>query len=626
MTVYGGAIRDKVGNVDDQRRGDEAEDDIRPTLTVTLAGDATGNLGQKTVDVTIESSEELSNATITVHTVDSDGNLVASGSVSTEGDKAKDTWTGTLSRKMGEFLLTIKGTDRAGNTTTLKGKEDTAKSFGDAGLVAAIDNSLKDATFSLNPKAGKDTETESSNPFAIITFGEEAKEIDGYNEITLTAVTLNGEDVMGQVERASDTVFNIALFDLSVGSHELKYTAMDPAGNSDSATLAFKVNERSPYKVALRPGWNLISVPANPADSMLSAVMGDNAADQVVAYQDGEWLSAVKSDDGTWSGTLEDVMAGYGYWVATRTFQALEVSIPEANPGDSLLPTANVVEGWNLLGVMDPGQTAVPSGDLVVWRHYRQHGRRAVREGLLLRADVVGCLRVRPARPHLGEGQQRRHRLCGERLRLLALRRRGGDAGPVAASKGGGRPSGARPSREHASPGLGDGHRGAPPPHSGGGALCCGCVGEATPHPAWRKRQAPLSPSRGEGRASRPPPNPLAHAVGEGRLARSAKLGEGATALLRAPSPPSGGPGRSNPLAHGVGEGRLARSAKRGEGLPHRRRGRQEPQAGIPPHPPTAADAWRDVTPHPAWRKRQAPLSPSRGEGRASPPREPPPQ
>ena len=375
VTIYGGAIVDNVGNTEDSRTSDEADDGIRPELTVTLEGDATANLGTKKVDITIQSSEELGSASAKVYTIgtkaDPDDNtktvpaLIASTpDVDLDKDKAGDTWTGEISRRAGEYVIVVKGTDKAGNFLELKGKEITAKSYDDIGQLAVIDNVLDDAEFELNPKAGKPTETESMNPFAIIEFKDEAGEKDSYDKITLNSITLNGEDVMGQVERASDTVFNIALFDLSVGSHELKYTATDPAGNTDSATFSFKVNERSPYEVALRPGWNLISVPASPADTMLSAVMGDNAADQVVAYQDGEWLSAVKSDDGTWSGTLTDVMAGYGYWVSTRTFQALEVSIPEANPGDSLLPTASVVEGWNLLGVMDPGQVAVPSGDV----------------------------------------------------------------------------------------------------------------------------------------------------------------------------------------------------------------------------------------------------------------------
>lgn len=362
VTVYGGALRDSIDNVEDGRETKEAVDGILPTLTVTLAGDAGGVLAQREIALTIDSSEPLDGATATLAEVNDKGEVTGKTQiVSLDGSKGTSSRTGTIKAQAGVWILKVTGTDEAKNTRTLEA--DDLAGYKEMGLRVVFDNAIDETpAVQIRPEAGgKSNETESPNPFAVITFAKEAEEKDGFDEITLTSLTVDGEDKMGDVERGSDTEFNLALFDLAVGAHELAYTASDPAGNSRSYTWAFEVLERSRYAIALRPGWNLVSVPDHPADKALAAVMGDNPATQVVAYQEGEWLSAVKSDDGTWAGTLGEIVAGYGYWVETRTFQALEVAIPEADPGDSLLPTVAVVEGWNLLGVMDPSQADPPA-------------------------------------------------------------------------------------------------------------------------------------------------------------------------------------------------------------------------------------------------------------------------
>ena len=84
----------------------------------------------------------------------------------------------------------------------------------------------------------------------------------------------------------------------------------------------------------------------------------------VLAYQDEEWLTAV-NDQGTWRGTLTEIVGGYGYWVQTTAFESISTLIPETDTS-SVLPTARVIKGWNLLGVVDVQQAAAgkaPSGN-----------------------------------------------------------------------------------------------------------------------------------------------------------------------------------------------------------------------------------------------------------------------
>ena len=224
-------------------------------------------------------------------------------------------------------------------------------------------------------------QTESSNPFITIDFalerGEyEKDEVDGeqvtiknfpadsHSAVEIVSITLNGSDVSGNVSAVSNRKYTLGAQDLATGSYELKVTGRDDVGNEVSDTYDFDVVARKAYRVSLTPGWNLVSVPGTPLDSSVQAVMGDTMqATIVLAYQDDAWLTAV-NDNGTWRGTLTDIVGGYGYWVQTTAFESISALIPETDTS-SVLPTASVIAGWNLLGVVDVQQNGfgkAPSG------------------------------------------------------------------------------------------------------------------------------------------------------------------------------------------------------------------------------------------------------------------------
>ena len=194
----------------------------------------------------------------------------------------------------------------------------------------------------------------------------------------IVSITLNGNSVADRVSDVSSNKYTVGLRNLSDGSYELKVTGRDDVGNETSASYKFTKAPREPYEINLTPGWNLVSVPGTPLDSSINAVMGStNDAGIVLAYQDDEWLTAV-NDQGTWRGTLTDIVGGYGYWVQTTAFETISTLIPETDTS-SVLPTARVIMGWNLLGVVDVQQNDAgdpPSGsgdpddylDNVEWR------------------------------------------------------------------------------------------------------------------------------------------------------------------------------------------------------------------------------------------------------------------
>ena len=153
--------------------------------------------------------------------------------------------------------------------------------------------------------------------------------------------------------------FSLALSRQELGDYEVEYEAVDDAGNEVDGDYTFSVVPRAPYKVALVPGWNLVSLPGTPLDQNIESVMVATSASAVLGYRQGNWESAIRTEaeDGTssWQGSLTSMEGGYGYWIQTDQFESIETLIPEVDPA-STLPTVPVAGGWNLLGVIDVRQ------------------------------------------------------------------------------------------------------------------------------------------------------------------------------------------------------------------------------------------------------------------------------
>ena len=249
-----------------------------------------------------------------------------------------------------------------------------AKELDDAGLLIEIDNVFNAGSGgtqmspeeSVTPRSGDDDKkTESPNPFIHINFTGENVEYglgdykDSHGTVTITEIKLNDEDATDQLSRVDKDEFSVVLRDLAVGKHTLTYTAEDDAGNEYSdGEFKFEVLQRKPYKVNVNPGWNLISLPGAPENTAIADVLADTEfLTPVLAYQNGDWLTARRTDDNGWDGSLTDIEAGYGYWVHAQTFETVETLLTEIDPA-SVPPTVPVARGWNLLGVIDVDQRA----------------------------------------------------------------------------------------------------------------------------------------------------------------------------------------------------------------------------------------------------------------------------
>ena len=267
------------------------------------------------------------------------------------------------------------------------------------GFLLEIDNELEAAEIEVLPSTdpGEVTnETESMNPYIQITFSEQdeygfvgtcpdedgdegdtvpcparkadigggdSARTDSHRGVTVSALTLNGEDMLAELVDVEPYKYVLAVTGLAIGEYEIVYTASDDVGNEvEDVDFTFDVLERQPYEIELQPGWNLISVPGDPFNPAVGNVIGaDLKTDTVLGYQSGEWVTSVRNDDGRWQGTLTDIQGGYGYWVRTTVVETIETVIPPTLP-TSVLPTVPIISGWNLVGVVDAAQRSPGDG------------------------------------------------------------------------------------------------------------------------------------------------------------------------------------------------------------------------------------------------------------------------
>ncbi len=387
-----GEIEDRAGN-DSEDFDDNAEDRIAPTLTIDVAGDVSTSgraLTQDEVTVSVASGERLRSLPMVYLyklTPHANGAEIGSAMRATDLDNTgANAWQtsfdiGDVGDEGAVAVITVMAEDRKTNTAKAGGgmltpgetlSEDDIDDLDAAGLLVEFDNSVDAADSDMtmiSPAMGDGLVTQSSSPFITLQFTESSEHhLDSYSSVAFNSIMVGGMDVSHLVVSQGSGKFDVALSGLSVGDHELEYEVMDAAGNTQEGSVDFEVEARAAYTIDLTPGWNLVSLPSNPADTSLAGVFGDDhAIDRVLGYIDGEWVSAVRNEEShMWDGTLTDIVAGYGYFVHAAGFTELSTMIPESNPTASL-PVVQVVQGWNLLGVVDFEQssagTVVTSAD-----------------------------------------------------------------------------------------------------------------------------------------------------------------------------------------------------------------------------------------------------------------------
>jgi hypothetical protein len=338
-----GAISDKAGNSrTSSATTPTAVDGIAPTVVVSV----TPNLHKTTVKIEVSSNEPLlTSPTIRVNAT----TLAAPSLVATNTFQLTHT-TATAGQK------TVKVTvqDTSGNSST-KGS-DTATATG--AILFEIDNALPAPTSTSPANSGS---VYSTSPFFTIDWTSEGSDYgtgDTHKKVTLTKVTLDGTDVLALMSTADNINFILATSSLALGVHTVVFNAKDDAGNvlATDVTSKFTVKVRPPFDVILKPGWNLISIPSDPADPAINSVISStHPIDTVLAYDaaNSVWQTASRdAATGKLAGSLTQVNSSRALWVHTSSFQKLAVTLSTPMVEGAVLPSVSLQAGWNMVSVV----------------------------------------------------------------------------------------------------------------------------------------------------------------------------------------------------------------------------------------------------------------------------------
>jgi hypothetical protein len=246
-----------------------------------------------------------------------------------------------------------------------------------AAQVIEVDTAAPGITF--DPADG--TSTEDATPFVSVIFDDDEYAGDTHKTVTLTKATLTdpdgaitdllamddiGDGFGGMATADNITYIYTPAAELALGQYTVTASGTDEAGNTKSlVTGKFTVKARALTTIALRPGWNLISLPNDAASAAINDVINVSAVDTVLTYDptvSGGWLTAVRDAEGNLAGPLSSIDSTRAYWVHTTTFQSLKVDIPGLAGGAEALPPALVlIKGWNLVPVisLDKSITAI---------------------------------------------------------------------------------------------------------------------------------------------------------------------------------------------------------------------------------------------------------------------------
>jgi hypothetical protein len=350
VVAINGTVQDLAGN-NTASGSATAADGLAPVLTVVQSGGATSNptgLTKSTIVVTVSSDEDLQGPpAITVTDLTGPATVAAfNGALAVS--QGSNSWALTLTvagSAAGNRAVSVAAVDTAGNAAT-SGKVTTKTYVLDLAVAASV--STPGAT------------TSQSNPFFTTAFTADQ------STLTVTSATLDAVDVTADVIASADakTFFYQPTTALTNAAHKYIVKVEDAAGNKATVTTTTTKADRTDYVVELFAGWNSVSLPSNPLDTGVDAVLSNAGIKQVVAYDATTpaqpWRIASKVDAGAYSSQttpgLSTVTTGTGYWIETSDFEDQTVALEgptgpgDARPGLTTIATGN---GWNLVGVVD---------------------------------------------------------------------------------------------------------------------------------------------------------------------------------------------------------------------------------------------------------------------------------
>jgi len=366
-------LKDKAGNSVATLTGSKgitAIDDLSPVLTVTP--DAA--LAEKSVTVTVESSEALGLAPTIGTTVTEPDNGTENAAALTVVQTATTTWTAKFTNGTGLFskqYVVVSGTDTA-NITSIVGDDSPAKDL----VSFQVDDAAPSVTFA--DAAGNDlaaTNQEEGAIWIVSTVDEDEYTGDSYKTVTVSAMTLKIKSGADQTTAVADLFssdnkkFTLAQ-NLSPGTYNFSITVVDSAGNSKTSNTDFKVVARVAFSLNLKPGVNLVSIPGTAAGDggNLNVLLAGLPVTSVITYDRSvdlaggdPWLtSTLDAETSLFTGDIANLEPGKAYFITATASATAKILMTQ--PTTSLPPTVSVRQGFNAIGFWDI--SGEPNADL----------------------------------------------------------------------------------------------------------------------------------------------------------------------------------------------------------------------------------------------------------------------
>ena len=212
---------------------------------------------------------------------------------------------------------------------------------------------------------------------------------DSYKTVELTLAKLkitfsNGTsetktfNLTTEVSSPDNIKFTIPMLNPKIGTYDLTVQAQDQAGNvrtdgtgttAEDLKVTWKVIAPSPVDIDLAPGWNLVSLPFQPANPATNSVVrADHPASIIMTFDNASqvWLvSRRDAETGLFTGDITVMTASTAYFIRTENFEPITMLRPPLSTAAAAPPpppAITVVKGWNLVPIVS---NAVPTPDAI---------------------------------------------------------------------------------------------------------------------------------------------------------------------------------------------------------------------------------------------------------------------
>ena len=125
-----------------------------------------------------------------------------------------------------------------------------------------------------------------------------------------------------------------------------------------TTTSSSRVIAQVAEKIAVSPGWSLISIPGRPQSVNIDDVFAGSKITDVWSLNNETNLwefAQLDKESGTFMGNLTQIVDGRSYFVRSTTFDPIEVLLQRFNP-QRTPPQYPVSAGWNSVGYTPAGE------------------------------------------------------------------------------------------------------------------------------------------------------------------------------------------------------------------------------------------------------------------------------